>query len=188
VIGAGNVAMDVARLLAIDPTELDLTDTAEHALPKFKQSKIRKVIICGRRGAEHAAFTAPELRDLPKLENTDVFIDKEEISQASDRVKERGEVEKDLSNNLEALRLIAEHDKKGVQDGNERGYEGVDDVPDRLQFPKYAKHAKHPQKPENEDRDFHISGTKQRNMPGGNYEEIKVVPAVFDEFVFPVCV
>jgi len=95
VIGAGNVAMDVARLLAIDPTELDLTDTAEHALVKFKQSRIRKVIICGRRGAEHAAFTAPELRDLPKLENTDVFIDKEEICQASDRIKERGEVEKD---------------------------------------------------------------------------------------------
>jgi ferredoxin--NADP+ reductase len=115
VIGAGNVAMDVARLLAIDPTQLDLTDTAEHALVKFKQSKIRKVIICGRRGAEHAAFTAPELRDLPKLENTDVFIDKEEISQASDRVKERGEVEKDLINNLEAMRLIAEHEIKGAE-------------------------------------------------------------------------
>ena len=100
VIGAGNVAMDVARLLAIDPSELDPTDIAEHALVKFKQSKIRKVIICGRRGAEHAAFTAPELRDLPKLENTDVFIEKEEISQATDRIKERGEVEKDLSNNL----------------------------------------------------------------------------------------
>jgi ferredoxin--NADP+ reductase len=115
IIGAGNVAMDVARLLAIDPVELDLTDTAEHALVKFKQSKIRKVIICGRRGAEHAAFTAPELRELPKLENTDVFIDKEQISQASYRIKERGEVEKDLSNNLEAMRLIAKHDKKGVQ-------------------------------------------------------------------------
>ena len=115
VIGAGNVAMDVARLLAIDPIELDLTDIAEHALAKFKNSRIRKVIICGRRGAEHAAFTAPELRDLPKLENTDVFIDREGISQASDRIKERGEVEKDLSNNLEAMRLIAEHEKKGVQ-------------------------------------------------------------------------
>jgi len=115
VIGAGNVAMDVARLLAIDPTELDLTDIAEHALVKFKQSKIRKVIICGRRGAEHAAFTAPELRDLPKLKDTNVFIDKEQISQATYRIKERGEVEKDLRNNLEAMRLIAEHEKKGVE-------------------------------------------------------------------------
>jgi ferredoxin--NADP+ reductase len=115
VIGAGNVAMDVARLLAIDPSELDPTDTAEHALAKFKQSQIRKVIICGRRGPEHAAFTAPELRDLPKLENTDVYIDTEQINQAASRIEQLGEVEKDLRNNLEAMRLIAEHDKKGVK-------------------------------------------------------------------------
>ena len=112
VIGAGNVAMDVARLLAIDPSELDSTDTAEHALVKFKQSKIRKVIIFGRRGPEHAAFTAPELRDLPKLENTDVYIDTDQINQAVARVEQVGEVEKDLRNNLEAMRLIAENDKK----------------------------------------------------------------------------
>jgi len=115
VIGAGNVAMDVARLLAIDPSELDPTDTAEHALIKFKQSQIRKVIICGRRGPEHAAFTAPELRDLPKLENTDVYIDADQINQAASRVEQLGEVEKDLRNNLEAMRLIADHDKKGVE-------------------------------------------------------------------------
>jgi ferredoxin--NADP+ reductase len=115
VIGVGNVAMDVARLLAIDPAELDPTDTAEHALLKFKESKIRNVIICGRRGAEHAAFTAPELRDLPKLEHTDVFIDQEQIAQATYRVNERGEVEKDLVNNLDAMRAIAVHEKKGVE-------------------------------------------------------------------------
>ena len=115
VIGAGNVAMDVARLLAIDPSELDPTDTAEYAVLKFKQSKIRKVIICGRRGPEHAAFTAPELRDLPKLENTDVYIDTEQLNQAASRIEQLGEIEKDLRNNLEAMRLIAEHDKKGVQ-------------------------------------------------------------------------
>ena len=115
VIGAGNVAMDVARILAIDPSELDPTDIAEHALVKLKQRKIRKVIICGRRGAEHAAFTAPELRDLPKLENTDIYIDADQINQASSRIEQMGEVEKDLRNNLEAMRLIAEHGKKGGQ-------------------------------------------------------------------------
>jgi ferredoxin--NADP+ reductase len=114
VIGAGNVAMDVARLLAIDPLELDPTDIAEHALTKLKQSNIRSVIICGRRGPEHAAFTAPELRDLPKLENTDVYIDADQINQAASRIEQLGEVEKDLRNNLEAMRLITEHDKKGV--------------------------------------------------------------------------
>ncbi len=114
VIGAGNVAMDVARILAIDPTELDPTDVAEHALVKLKESNIRTVIICGRRGPEHAAFTAPELRDLPKLENTDVYIDEKQIMEASSRIEQASEIEKDLRNNLEAMKLIAEHSKKGV--------------------------------------------------------------------------
>ena len=114
VIGAGNVAMDVARILAIDPIELDPTDVAEHALAKLKQSNIRTVIICGRRGPEHAAFTAPELRDLPKLENTDVFIDSKQIEDAIKRISELDEIEKDLKNNIEAMRLIAEQQKKAV--------------------------------------------------------------------------
>ena len=114
VIGAGNVAMDVARILAIDPSELDPTDVAEHALIKLKQSNIRTVIICGRRGPEHAAFTAPELRDLPKLENTDVFIDPKQIEDAIKHIEEMDEVEKDLKNNIEAMKTIAEHEKKGV--------------------------------------------------------------------------
>jgi ferredoxin--NADP+ reductase len=115
VIGAGNVAMDVARILAIDPTELDSTDIADHALNRLKQSSIRKVIICGRRGPEHAAFTAPEIRDLPKLENTDVHIDAKQIQDAEMRVAALSEIEKDLKNNLEAMRLIADHSKKGVE-------------------------------------------------------------------------
>jgi ferredoxin--NADP+ reductase len=114
IIGAGNVAMDVARILAIDPNELDSTDIAEHALIKLKQSNIRTVIICGRRGPEHAAFTAPELRDLPKLENTDVFIDPKQIEDATKHIEEMEEVEKDLKNNIEAMKTIAEHVKKGV--------------------------------------------------------------------------
>lgn len=114
VIGAGNVAMDVARILAIDPTELDPTDVAAHALVKLKQSNIRTVIICGRRGPEHAAFTAPELRGLPKLENTNVYIDEKQIEDAIERANIGGEIEKDLKNNLEAMKLIAEHSKKEV--------------------------------------------------------------------------
>jgi ferredoxin--NADP+ reductase len=114
VIGAGNVAMDIARILAIDPTELDPTDVADHALVKLKQSNIRTVIICGRRGPEHAAFTAPELRDLPKLENTDIFIDSKEIEEAIKRIEEMDNVEKDLKNNIEAMKTIVKHEKKGV--------------------------------------------------------------------------
>jgi ferredoxin--NADP+ reductase len=106
--------MDVARILAIDPTELDPTDVAEHALAKLKQSNIRTVIVCGRRGPEHAAFTAPELRDLPKLENTDVYIDSKQIKEAFKHIEEMDEVEKDLRSNIEAMKAIAEHEKKGV--------------------------------------------------------------------------
>ena len=113
VIGAGNVAMDVARMLALEPSELDTTDTAEHALSKLHSSSIRKVHICGRRGPEHAAFTSPELRELPKLEHTDVHIDQHQISEAIKRAEAQGELPKDLKSNLEAMQVIAEAEKKG---------------------------------------------------------------------------
>lgn len=112
VIGTGNVAMDVARILAIDPSELDSTDIAEQALVKLKKSKIRRVIIFGRRGPEHASFTVPELRDLSKLENTDVYIDAEQINHATFRIEQAGETEKDVRNNLEIMRLISRQIKK----------------------------------------------------------------------------
>ena len=109
VIGAGNVAMDVARMLALDPTELDSTDTANHAIAALKKSSIRKVYICARRGAEHAAFTSPELRDLPKLEHTDVIISKTDINAA---IIAAGDApEKDVKSNLDAMLAIAEHEK-----------------------------------------------------------------------------
>lgn len=113
IIGAGNVAMDCARMLAINPIELDTTDTAEHALAALHESKIRKVFIAGRRGPEHAAFTAPELRELPKLEHTDVIIDGDAVHQAHDRAEATGNIEKHLASNLEAWRLIAEHPRAG---------------------------------------------------------------------------
>jgi len=106
VIGAGNVAMDVARMLALEPTELDETDTALHAIDVLRKSSIRKVIISARRGPEHAAFTSPELRNLPKLEHTNVVMHPADISEALERAGE--EPEKEVRNNLEAMRLISE--------------------------------------------------------------------------------
>jgi ferredoxin--NADP+ reductase len=106
VIGAGNVAMDVARMLALEPSELDETDTALHAIDALRKSNIRKVVISARRGPEHAAFTSPELRDLPKLEHTNVLLQPTDIAAALERAGE--EPEKDVRNNLEAMRLISE--------------------------------------------------------------------------------
>jgi ferredoxin--NADP+ reductase len=108
VIGAGNVAMDVARMLALEPSELDPTDTADHAIDAFKESAIRNVVISARRGPEHAAFTSPELRELPKLEHTNVIIEKSDIEAAISRVG--NEPEKDVKSNLDAMLLIAEQE------------------------------------------------------------------------------
>ena len=109
VIGAGNVAMDVARMLALEPSELDPTDTADHAIDAFKKSNIRKVYISARRGPEHAAFTSPELRELPKLEHTNVVIQKTDIEAAIVRAGDAPE--KDVKSNLDAMLLIAENPK-----------------------------------------------------------------------------
>ena len=106
VIGAGNVAMDVARILALEPSELDPTDTADHAIDSFKASAVRNVVISARRGPEHAAFTSPELRDLPKLEHTNVMMSKSDISDAISRAG--AEPAKDVKSNLDAMLLIAE--------------------------------------------------------------------------------
>ena len=107
VIGAGNVAMDVARMLALEPSELDPTDTADHAIDAFKKSNIRKVYVSARRGPEHAAFTSPELRELPKLEQTNVVIQRSDIEAAIARVGDSAE--KDVKSNLDAMLLIAEN-------------------------------------------------------------------------------
>ena len=109
VIGAGNVAMDVARMLALEPSELDPTDTADHAIDAFKKSNIRKVYVSARRGPEHAAFTSPELRELPKLEHTNVVIQRSDIEAAIARVGDSAE--KDVKSNLDAMLLIAENPK-----------------------------------------------------------------------------
>ena len=113
VIGAGNVAMDCGRILALVPHELNSTDMADHALEVFHDSAIRDVTIVGRRGPEHAAFTSPELRELPKLTETDVFIREDQIADAINRVGVRLENEKDLRSNLEAMREIAQSERRG---------------------------------------------------------------------------
>ena len=111
VIGAGNVAMDVGRMLALEPSELDSTDTADHAIDVFKNSKVRKVFISARRGAEHVAFTSPELRELPKLEHTNAIMSKSDIEAAITRAGDSPE--KDVKSNLDAMLLIANLENKG---------------------------------------------------------------------------
>jgi ferredoxin--NADP+ reductase len=75
VIGNGNVAMDVARMLVLPQAELDTTDTADHAIEVFAGSAIEEVVVVGRRGPAQAAFTNPELLELGELTDADVVVD-----------------------------------------------------------------------------------------------------------------
>ena len=79
VVGNGNVAMDVTRILVMSPDTLQKTDIADHALEKLRESKIREVVVLGRRGAAQAAFTTPEIKELGKLEGVDVIVDPHNI-------------------------------------------------------------------------------------------------------------
>ena len=79
VIGNGNVAVDVARMLVLEPGELALTDTADHALEVLSSAAIEEVVLLGRRGPAQAAFTNPELRELGELSRADVHIDPAEL-------------------------------------------------------------------------------------------------------------
>lgn len=74
VVGIGNVAVDVARVLAKDVSELRGTDIADHALEALAESRVREVVMLGRRGPTQAAFTNPEVKELGELEGADVFV------------------------------------------------------------------------------------------------------------------
>jgi ferredoxin/flavodoxin---NADP+ reductase len=79
VIGNGNVAADVARMLALPRAELDVTDTADHAIDALSGSGIEEIVVLGRRGPAQAAFTNPEVRELGELTDADIVIDPAEM-------------------------------------------------------------------------------------------------------------
>ncbi|HEX9050404.1 MAG TPA: FAD-dependent oxidoreductase [Anaeromyxobacter sp.] len=82
VVGNGNVAVDVCRILLRTPEELARTDVAEHALAALRESRVREVWMLGRRGPAQAAFTPPELRELGALEDADPIVDPAELADA----------------------------------------------------------------------------------------------------------
>src|SRR5690606_38428177 len=79
IVGNGNVALDVARVLTVDPDELAQTDIADHALAALRRSNIREVVVLGRRGPLQAAYTSPEFMALAHLKGVDVIIDDAEL-------------------------------------------------------------------------------------------------------------
>jgi len=93
VVGVGNVAVDVARILCRTPEELATTDVADYALEALRCSRVREVYLLGRRGPLQAAFTNPEAKELGELEGADVRVLPDEIAldPLSQAVLDRGE-------------------------------------------------------------------------------------------------
>jgi ferredoxin/flavodoxin---NADP+ reductase len=79
VIGNGNVAADVTRMLTLSARELERTDVADHALEALRHSRIEEVIVLGRRGPAQAAFTSAELRELGRLDGVDTRVDPADV-------------------------------------------------------------------------------------------------------------
>src|SRR5438034_3705320 len=79
VVGVGNVATDVARMLALGRDELAVTDVADHALEALAASGVREIVVLGRRGPAQVAFTNPELLELGEMTDADVFVAPEDV-------------------------------------------------------------------------------------------------------------
>jgi len=115
VIGNGNVAMDVARMLALTDAELRETDTADHAIEALDRKGIREIVVLGRRGPAQAAFTNPEIKELGEMEDADVIVDPTEVEldEASAAYLESDEADKTTRVNVETLREFSRREPSG---------------------------------------------------------------------------
>jgi len=113
VIGNGNVALDVARMLVLAPEELEPTDTADHALEVLAASRVCEIVILGRRGPAQAAFTNPELLELGELADADVIVGEAELEQALAVADPDAEEDITCRRNVEILRDYASRPPKG---------------------------------------------------------------------------
>jgi ferredoxin--NADP+ reductase len=118
VVGNGNVAIDVARMLVLHPDELGVTDTADHAIKGLARSQIKEVVLLGRRGPAQASFTNPELRELNDLMRAGVEVDPSdlELDEISARFLET-EADPTARRNVEVLR---EYAQAGPKEGSHR--------------------------------------------------------------------
>jgi ferredoxin/flavodoxin---NADP+ reductase len=106
VIGNGNVAVDVARMLALTKEELDPTDTTDAAIDAIANAGIEEIVMVGRRGPAQAAFTTPELIELGELAGADVIVDAADLEGAEPR-------DTNSERNLEVLREYAKREPQG---------------------------------------------------------------------------
>jgi ferredoxin/flavodoxin---NADP+ reductase len=118
VVGNGNVALDVARILVTDPKALAATDIANHALESLHERSVDEVVVIGRRGPLQATFTTVELRELGDLEglaDVDIIIDPDDFADISEADLEEGS--KGVRQNIKVLRSYLGGD---ITPGNRR--------------------------------------------------------------------
>jgi ferredoxin--NADP+ reductase len=116
VVGNGNVALDVARILVTDPDVLAATDIADYALTALHDRGVEEVLIVGRRGPLQAPFTTLELRelgDLKGLGDVDVIVDPADFADISDEDLEAAN--KTVRNNIKVLRGYADREPRGAK-------------------------------------------------------------------------
>ena len=87
VVGIGNVAMDVARVLAKSTDELAKTDISDYALESLRKSRVKEIVILGRRGAAQAAFTPKEIKEIGALDGVDLVVDPADVALDEDSRK-----------------------------------------------------------------------------------------------------
>jgi ferredoxin/flavodoxin---NADP+ reductase len=112
VIGNGNVALDVARMLALTPEELAPTDTTDPAIEAMGASTITDIVVVGRRGPAQASWTTQELKELGELAGADVVVDPAELVLDS---QSEASLEQDTNSkrNMEVLREFAARQPTG---------------------------------------------------------------------------
>ncbi|CAM5288313.1 FAD-dependent oxidoreductase [Mycolicibacterium aubagnense] len=108
IVGNGNVALDVARILTTDPDRLAATDIAPYALKALRQSKIAEVTVVGRRGLAQSAFTVPELVGLTSMPDVDVVVSPQDLATLPD-ADPRARILRDLPRRPGNRRIVLEY-------------------------------------------------------------------------------
>ena len=115
VIGNGNVAADVTRMLALPREELEVTDTAEHAIDPIADCGVKEILVLGRRGPAQAAFTNPEVRELGEMAEADIVIypDEMELDELSQRWLDSDDADITARKNVEIFTEFSQREPEG---------------------------------------------------------------------------
>ena len=113
VVGNGNVALDVARMLVLTPDELAPTDTTDAAIAAISESRLREIVVLGRRGPVQAAWTSTELQEMGELAGADILVDPAELELDPASEAELADASNVVRRNVEILRGFAAKESTG---------------------------------------------------------------------------